>query len=136
MSSPGSFLDFVSCRSFSIEALQPAHGGAKTNHSCYMWGACFKFKRYLVKRGTSEADPLNHLAPGGSLHIVDFGDHSGYPAWFQRAATAWIARFHVTQRSDFVPVVEKAAAHHGCTARIEHWYRNYAWAAVIKKPAV
>ena len=78
---------------------------------------------------------LQHLAPGGSLHIVDFGDQAGYPGWFRHAVTAWIARFHVTQRADFDCVIQAAAARHGCTAEVASWYRGYAWAAVIRKPA-
>lgn len=77
---------------------------------------------------------LAHLAPGGALHIVDFGDQSGYPSWFRSALTAWIARFHVTQRGDFDEVIRAAAERHGCAAEVASWYRGYAWAAVIRKP--
>ena len=77
---------------------------------------------------------LAHLAPGGSLHIVDFGDQTGYPRWFRQAVTAWIAKFHVTQRADFESVLQDAATRHGYEVRVESWYRGYAWAAVIRRP--
>lgn len=40
------------------------------------------------------------LAPGGSLHIVDFGDLSGLPAPLRAGLRAWLTRFHVTPRAD------------------------------------
>ena len=43
--------------------------------------------------------PSAHLAPGGTLHIVDFGDMAGLPGWFRRHG-AWLARFHVRHRPE------------------------------------
>lgn len=40
------------------------------------------------------------LAPGGSLHIVDFGDLSGLPGPLRAGLRAWLASFHVTPRTD------------------------------------
>ncbi|MEJ6394259.1 class I SAM-dependent methyltransferase [Gymnodinialimonas sp. 2305UL16-5] len=44
------------------------------------------------------AEALNHLAPGGQLHIVDFGDQSRLPRWFDRRLRTWLDQFHVTPR--------------------------------------
>lgn len=41
-----------------------------------------------------------HLAPGGTLHVVDFGDMAGLPGWFRRALVAWLAEFHVRHRPE------------------------------------
>jgi S-adenosylmethionine-diacylgycerolhomoserine-N-methlytransferase len=38
------------------------------------------------------------LAPGGSLHVVDFGDLRGLPGPARKALRAWLAHFHVTPR--------------------------------------
>ncbi len=38
------------------------------------------------------------LAPGGSLHIVDFGDLRGLPYPLRLGLKVWLARFHVTPR--------------------------------------
>lgn len=38
------------------------------------------------------------LAPGGSLHVVDFGDLGGLPPVLRRLLEWWLARFHVTRR--------------------------------------
>ncbi len=41
---------------------------------------------------------LAELAPGGRLHIVDFGDMAGLPAPLARSMRAWLARFGVHHR--------------------------------------
>jgi S-adenosylmethionine-diacylgycerolhomoserine-N-methlytransferase len=38
---------------------------------------------------------LGALRPGGRLHVVDFGDQAGLPAWFRRLLAAWLAGFGV-----------------------------------------
>ncbi len=43
---------------------------------------------------------VSHLAPGGTLHIVDFGDMAGLPGWFRGAMAAWLAKFHVRYRPE------------------------------------
>lgn len=53
------------------------------------------------------------LAPGGELHIVDFGDLAGLPRPFSRALRAWLARFHVTPRAQMAEVVARIAAARG-----------------------
>lgn len=40
------------------------------------------------------------LAPGGSLHIVDFSDFSGLPSPFRAMMRTWLDKFHVTPRLD------------------------------------
>lgn len=51
----------------------------------------------------------NALAPGGSLHIVDFGDGEGIPAPLRRLFDAWLARFHVAARRDLPDIAEGVA---------------------------
>ena len=41
---------------------------------------------------------LDVLAPGGSLHIVDFSDSKGLPMPLRKALLAWLDHFHVTPR--------------------------------------
>ena len=50
---------------------------------------------------------VRQLAPGGTLHVVDFGDMAGLPRWFGAAMTAWLARFHVRYRPE-VPATLQA----------------------------
>lgn len=49
------------------------------------------------------------LAPGGSLHIVDFGDGAGLPGPARKALFGWLARFHVSPRFDLREVCERVA---------------------------
>ncbi len=53
------------------------------------------------------------VAPGGSLHIVDFGDMAGLPAPLRAALSAWLAHFHVTPRRDLADQAAVVAAAHG-----------------------
>lgn len=47
------------------------------------------------------------LAPGGTLHIVDFGDQRGLPGWFRRMLFKWLAWFHVEHRPGIRSWVER-----------------------------
>ena len=49
------------------------------------------------------------LAPGGSLHVVDFGDGKGLPAPLRRLLDGWLAHFHVTRRLDLPEAAEQVA---------------------------
>jgi len=76
-----------------------------------------------------------HLAPGGSLHMMDFHDQSGLPRAFERALGAWLARFHVTPRTDLASAAGRIATETGCTARHVSLFRGYAQYAVIARPS-
>jgi S-adenosylmethionine-diacylgycerolhomoserine-N-methlytransferase len=51
----------------------------------------------------------HHLAPWGTLHIVDFGDMAGLPRWFRGAMAAWLARFHVHHRPEVEATLRQVA---------------------------
>lgn len=53
------------------------------------------------------------LAPGGSLHIVDFHDAAGLPGPLRRGLNAWLARFHVTPRLGMAEECQALAARMG-----------------------
>ena len=55
------------------------------------------------------------LAPGGSLHVVDFGDLSGLAGPFRRMLKAWLAKFHVESRTALPAAAARVAAAHGLT---------------------
>ena len=55
------------------------------------------------------------LAPGGELHVVDFGDLGGLPGPFARMLRAWLAKFHVAPRADMPMVAARIAAARGLT---------------------
>jgi S-adenosylmethionine-diacylgycerolhomoserine-N-methlytransferase len=53
------------------------------------------------------------LAPGGELHVVDFGDLAGLPRPLARMLRAWLAKFHVAPRTEMGAVAARIAATRG-----------------------
>lgn len=76
---------------------------------------------------------LSVVAPGGSLHIVDFGQQEGLPGWFRAMLRGWLTKFHVTPRADLFSVATEAATLVGAEARTRALYRGYAWEVVITR---
>ncbi|MAC78349.1 MAG: SAM-dependent methyltransferase [Rhodobacteraceae bacterium] len=74
------------------------------------------------------AEALRHVAPGGRLLIVDFGDQVALPRAFRTLLRAWLAKFHVSPREDLQTVLHGLGA-----ASVDHtWlYRRYAQMAVV-----
>jgi S-adenosylmethionine-diacylgycerolhomoserine-N-methlytransferase len=84
------------------------------------------------ERAIGEA--LQHLAPGGSLHIVDFGSQEGLPRWFRAALRAWLAKFHVAPRDTLRAELERQAKAAGMSLEFTPLYRGYAVHAVVRRP--
>lgn len=74
---------------------------------------------------------LKALAPGGQLHIVDFGQQEHLPGWFRTVLKSWLRKFHVTPRADLRAVLEERCAARGSRLIFEEIGRGYAWRAVI-----
>ncbi len=74
---------------------------------------------------------LDAIAPGGELHIVDFGQQEGLPGWFRAVLKGWLRKFHVTPRADLLNVLEEKALARGMMLKIEKIGRGYAWRAVV-----
>lgn len=72
-------------------------------------------------------------APGGQIHVVDFGSQARLPRWFRRGLRAWLARFHVTPRDDLRAELERLAGATGATLRWESLHRDYAQHAVLTR---
>ena len=77
---------------------------------------------------------LATLAPGGSLHVVDFGQQEGLPGWFRTLLRGWLRKFHVAPRESLRDVLESESERTGSTFRFRTLYRGYAWLAVIRQP--
>lgn len=80
------------------------------------------------------ANAIAQTAPGGSVHIVDFGHMGRWPDLARKLMRLWLARFRVEPRRDLVGTVERVAAEHGCRARARCILGGYAWAIVVEKP--
>jgi S-adenosylmethionine-diacylgycerolhomoserine-N-methlytransferase len=69
---------------------------------------------------------LTLLRPGGSLHVVDFGDQAGLPGWFRRLLLAWLARFEVHPRPEIADHLGARAAAGDGGLEAAAPYRGYA----------
>ena len=104
---------------------------------------CASFERVMISYALSMipswrdalAHALDVLAPGGSLHIVDFGDCAGLPGPFRAGLRRWLALFEVTPRNDLSDALEAMAAERGMSCEIESRFRSYAVLAVARRRA-
>jgi S-adenosylmethionine-diacylgycerolhomoserine-N-methlytransferase len=100
-----------------------------------------QFERIVISYALSMIPPwrealahaLDQLAPGGSLHIVDFGDQAGLPRWFRFVLNRWLAAFHVTPRADMIRVLAKLAEERGICWRAGSRFGGYAVNAVVER---
>lgn len=73
-------------------------------------------------------DTATHwLAPGGELHIVDFGRQERLPAAFRVLLRGWLRQFHVHPRDE----LESELSRLGLPFRLERPFRGYAQYAVV-----
>jgi len=78
---------------------------------------------------------MHAVAPGGELHVVDFGQQIALPGWFGKALKTWLARFHVTPRINLGDVMAAIASEHRGELSFSTLYRDYARIGVIRLPA-
>ena len=101
------------------------------------------FERVMVSYALSMIPPwrdaleraLDVLAPGGSLHLVDFGPGAGLPGPFRSGLRRWLAAFDVTPRDDLGQTLTALSAERGLTCEIETRFRGYAVLAVARRGA-
>lgn len=79
-------------------------------------------------------EAARHLAPGGRLHVVDFGGLTGLPGPVRRAFTAWLDLFHVLPRQGLEAELRALAAASGSVLRLDRPYRDYALIATLTTP--
>lgn len=77
-------------------------------------------------------EALGHLAPGGELHVVDFGDQKDLPGWFGTALRTWLRCFHVTVRDELFEVSAELAATRSATVEARRLHRGFAWISIIR----
>ena len=73
------------------------------------------------------------VKPGGSLHIVDFGQQAELPGWFKAGLHGWLAKFTVTPRAELEAELTALAARTGARLEFKRLYRDYAQLAVVTK---
>jgi S-adenosylmethionine-diacylgycerolhomoserine-N-methlytransferase len=100
------------------------------------------FERVMISYALSMIPPwrealaqaVDVLAPGGSLHIVDFGDQAGLPPAFRAALHRWLAAFDVKPRVTLRAEMAALAASRGVRCQARDHLRGYAIRAVVEKP--
>jgi S-adenosylmethionine-diacylgycerolhomoserine-N-methlytransferase len=81
------------------------------------------------------ARAVDALAPGGALHIVDFGEQGGLPGPFRAGLNRWLTAFDVTPRAALRAELAALAASRGVRCEARDHLRGYAIRAVVEKPA-
>ncbi|MCR4266070.1 class I SAM-dependent methyltransferase [Nitratireductor sp. ZSWI3] len=80
------------------------------------------------------AAALDCVAPGGSLHIVDFGRQERLPGWFRTGLRRWLAAFHVAPRDMLREALESECQKRSASLRFDSLFHGYAVSAVIRLP--
>lgn len=73
------------------------------------------------------------LAPGGSLHIVDFGQYERLPALAKRLHFKSLNDFHVYPRRELPAVLKRIAEEQGLAMEFTPLLRGYAWSATLTR---
>lgn len=84
-------------------------------------------------RGVLQA-AARRLAPGGRLHVVDFGNQERLPSMARALLLQWLRIFDVTPRDDLEAVLAAMAESNGAELRFERPFRGYAQYAVMTLP--
>lgn len=100
-----------------------------------------EFDRIVISYALSMIPPwrdvLRHgatmIAPGGALHIVDFGDQADLPAAFKPLLEAWLARFQVAPRETLPREVARLERERDLRASSRMLFRGYAVAACLAR---
>ncbi|MCW1384205.1 class I SAM-dependent methyltransferase [Novosphingobium sp. KCTC 2891] len=74
------------------------------------------------------------LAPGGSLHIVDFGDLDGLPLPLRAGLRRLLASFHVTPRADLGAALAALAEDDGLAASTRRGPLGYYQIGTVTRP--
>ncbi|NBB98577.1 MAG: methyltransferase domain-containing protein [Alphaproteobacteria bacterium] len=77
---------------------------------------------------------LDHLAPGGSLHMVDFGRQHRLPGLARNGLNAWLGAFHVTPRHALPVYLAQQAQARGMQLQSHELFASYAQHAILTAP--
>lgn len=99
------------------------------------------FDRVFISYSLSMIPPWREALPAamkalkadGSLHIVDFGQLEGWPAFAKAGLYAWLRQFTVHPRADLEQVLEELARAEGARLKFAKLYRGYAEYAVVSR---
>jgi S-adenosylmethionine-diacylgycerolhomoserine-N-methlytransferase len=78
----------------------------------------------------------SQLAPGGSLHIVDFGQCERLPGAFKAALFAFLDHYTVTPRADLEQICRRTSSKHGLSLSFQRLHRGYTDYAVLTRSSL
>jgi S-adenosylmethionine-diacylgycerolhomoserine-N-methlytransferase len=78
---------------------------------------------------------LGWVAPGGELHVVDFGGQERLPGWFRLGLRQWLRLFHVTPRDALEAELTLLGLSAGMLTVFERPFRGYAQYAICRRLA-
>lgn len=130
----------ISARNKLGEKARLAQGDACNFDPNALWGQAAGFDHIVLSYCLSMipdweaaiAEAQRHLVPGGTVHIVDFGDQSGLPSWFKKALWRWLAKFHVTPRERLSTVLQEKTRNTEAHLNDTPLFRGYAHYATLK----
>jgi S-adenosylmethionine-diacylgycerolhomoserine-N-methlytransferase len=73
------------------------------------------------------------LAPGGQLHIVDFGNQKDMPRLFRFVLMKWLALFHVAPRENLEDALQALARCHHASFACRNLFRGYSQIAIVTR---
>lgn len=79
------------------------------------------------------AQAAERLAPGGALHVADFGDMAGLPVWTKAAMYTWLRWYHVTPRPDLFDTAAALADGLGGSAEAVRLHRGFSWISIVRR---
>ena len=133
------FVNYAARRGGFGDEIHLAIGDAARFHPYAVFGLSrfdrifMSYKLSMIPDGQAAlAQGVCNLAPGGSLHIVDFGQQERLLRWCRALLQAWLARFHVTPRRDLDRALRALAEKLGADLEFRRLYRGYAWCAVLR----
>ena len=117
---------------------------ARADAACFKPEALFgrpSFDRIFISYALSMIPPwrdvlmqsAERLSPGGTLHVVDFGDQSGLPVWFRSGLNRWLGWFDVTPRADLRLAIHDVTTALNMRGRVASLFRGYAVHAVVER---
>ena len=121
--------------------IRVAHGDGTAFNPQVLFGTP-SFDRIMISYSLSMIPDWRHvleaaarrLKPGGSLHIVDFGNQERLPRIARTLLKRWLALFGVTPRDDLERELSVMVSTSGADLKFERPFRGYAQYAVLTLP--
>jgi S-adenosylmethionine-diacylgycerolhomoserine-N-methlytransferase len=105
------------------EALTPGMFGIAASFDC----AIFSYSLSMIpdwRRALTAAS-----STGGRVHILDFGDFTGFGRLGAALLRFWLRQFHVAPRTELLHVLEQAPPRPGCQLRLYPGRYAFYWTA-------